>query len=47
MTEELADAGLAAYRRLLDRLDLDTLRSLEQVMGKLREAVAELYGPCG
>jgi DNA-binding MarR family transcriptional regulator len=44
MTEELADAGLANYRRLLDRLDLDTLRRLEDVMRKLRTAAAELYG---
>jgi DNA-binding MarR family transcriptional regulator len=44
MTEELADAGLASYRNLLDRLDLDTLRQLETVMQKLREAAAELYG---
>ncbi|MCW2879428.1 MAG: Transcriptional regulator-like protein [Sphaerisporangium sp.] len=44
MTEELADAGLTSYRRLLDRLDLDTLRQLEGVMRKLRAAAVELYG---
>ncbi|WP_245967062.1 MarR family winged helix-turn-helix transcriptional regulator [Sphaerisporangium album] len=42
MTEELADAGLAGYRRLLDALDLDTLRQLEHVMRKLQEAATEL-----
>ncbi|MEU9889065.1 MarR family transcriptional regulator [Sphaerisporangium sp. NPDC051011] len=42
MTEELADAGPAGYRRLLDALDLDTLRQLEHVMGKLREAATGL-----
>ncbi|MET8143972.1 MarR family transcriptional regulator [Sphaerisporangium sp. NPDC005288] len=46
MTEELVDAGLAGYRRLLDRLDTATLRSLDEVMTKLRAAAAELYGPC-
>ncbi|MFC4591528.1 MarR family winged helix-turn-helix transcriptional regulator [Sphaerisporangium corydalis] len=45
MTRELADAGLANYRRLMDRLDLDTLRQLEAVMSRLRTAATELYGP--
>ncbi|GII82097.1 hypothetical protein Ssi03_00870 [Sphaerisporangium siamense] len=44
MAEELADAGLANYRRLLDRLDLETLRELEHVMDKLRQAAADLPG---
>ncbi|MFC4536393.1 MarR family winged helix-turn-helix transcriptional regulator [Sphaerisporangium dianthi] len=46
MTEELIDAGLSGYRRLLDRLDTATLRSLDDVMTKLRAAAAEVYGPC-
>jgi DNA-binding MarR family transcriptional regulator len=45
MTEELADAGFAGYRRLLERLDTDTLRQLEHVTRKLCEAAAEVYGP--
>ncbi|MEU8268008.1 MarR family transcriptional regulator [Sphaerisporangium sp. NPDC049002] len=44
MTEELADAGLTGYRRLLDGLDLGTLRQLDEVMRKLSTAAAELYG---
>ncbi|GGL02014.1 hypothetical protein Sme01_46740 [Sphaerisporangium melleum] len=46
MTEELIDAGLAGYRRLLERLDTATLRSLDEVMAKLCAAAADLYGPC-
>ncbi|WP_248958494.1 MarR family winged helix-turn-helix transcriptional regulator [Sphaerisporangium perillae] len=46
MTEELIDAGMTGYRRLLDRLDTGTLRDLDEVMGKLCAAAAELYGPC-
>ncbi|MEO3812526.1 MarR family transcriptional regulator [Sphaerisporangium sp. B11E5] len=45
MTEQLIDAGLAGYRRLLDLLDTDALRRLDQVMAELRAAVTELYGP--
>lgn len=45
MTQELADAGLANYARLLDRLDLGTLRQLDDVMRKLHAAATELYGP--
>ncbi|GII78025.1 hypothetical protein Sru01_30070 [Sphaerisporangium rufum] len=46
MTRELAEAGLAGYRRLLDRLDLDTLRRMDDVMTALHRAATDLYGPC-
>lgn len=43
LAEELFDAGTAGYLRLLDRLDTETLRSMEQVMLKIQTVAAEMY----
>ncbi|MGH3659992.1 MAG: MarR family winged helix-turn-helix transcriptional regulator, partial [Micromonosporaceae bacterium] len=41
--EELMDAGLAEFRRVLARLDLETLHSLEHVLEKILEAAQQLH----
>ncbi|MEZ0070970.1 MarR family transcriptional regulator [Planotetraspora sp. GP83] len=42
LTTEMLDAGTAGYRRLLQRLDTDTLRTMETVMGKIHEAMRQM-----
>lgn len=43
LAEELFDAGTAGYLRLLDRLDTETLRSMEQVMLRIQTVATEMY----
>jgi DNA-binding MarR family transcriptional regulator len=43
LTAEILDAGAAGYRRLLERLDTDTLRTMEQVMRKIEAAMREMH----
>ncbi|WP_235557970.1 MarR family winged helix-turn-helix transcriptional regulator [Sphaerimonospora mesophila] len=43
LAEELLDASTAGYLRLLDRLDTETLQSMERVMLKIQTAAAEMY----
>ncbi|MFD0662409.1 hypothetical protein [Thermocatellispora tengchongensis] len=43
LTDELATAGLDNLRRVLEQLDLDTLRALAQATGKIREAAIRLH----
>ncbi|MCT9933091.1 MarR family transcriptional regulator [Planotetraspora sp. A-T 1434] len=42
LTTEMLDAGAAGYRRLLERLDTGTLRTMETVMGKIHEAMRQM-----
>lgn len=42
LADQVIDAGLDQFRALLSYLDLDTLRTLDTVMGKIRHAAAEL-----
>jgi DNA-binding MarR family transcriptional regulator len=48
LAENIIDAGLSSFRRILERLDTDTLRSMETTMVKI-EAVAHevLNEPAG
>ncbi len=41
LADQVLDAGLSQYRTLLEYLDTDTLRALEDVMHKIRQAAAE------
>ncbi|WP_285774773.1 MarR family transcriptional regulator [Microtetraspora sp. NBRC 13810] len=43
LTREMADAGLTGWRRLLEHLDLDTLRQLEHVTRRICEVAGELH----
>ncbi|WP_433356746.1 MarR family winged helix-turn-helix transcriptional regulator [Microtetraspora malaysiensis] len=47
LAEELIDAGTANYMRLLDRLDTETLNTLEQVMIKLQTAADSMLAESG
>ena len=42
LTQQIADAGLAEFRRLLHHLDTATLRDLSVVMEKIQRAAATL-----
>jgi Transcriptional regulators len=42
LADQVIDAGMDQFRALLSCLDLDTLRTLESIMDKLRRAAAEL-----
>ncbi|GII51861.1 hypothetical protein Pth03_02500 [Planotetraspora thailandica] len=42
LTAEIMDAGAAGYRRILQRLDTETLRTLETVMRKIQAAMREM-----
>ncbi|GAA4099912.1 MarR family winged helix-turn-helix transcriptional regulator [Nonomuraea soli] len=41
MLEEINNAGLEHYRRIMERLDTDTLRALDHVTGKILAAFDE------
>jgi DNA-binding MarR family transcriptional regulator len=41
-TDEIADAGLARFRMVLERLDTETLHDFEQTMRKFTDAAMEL-----
>ncbi len=41
LADQLLDAGFSHYRAVLEYLDTDTLRALEDVMRKIRQAAAE------
>ncbi|GAA3262202.1 MarR family winged helix-turn-helix transcriptional regulator [Nonomuraea helvata] len=43
LIEEINNAGFEHYRRILDHLDTDTLRSLEQVTRTIRAVADKLY----
>jgi DNA-binding MarR family transcriptional regulator len=43
LTAEILDAGTAGYRRLLEHLDTETLRTMEKVMRKVREVMRRLH----
>ncbi|WP_232326108.1 MarR family winged helix-turn-helix transcriptional regulator [Microbispora sp. ATCC PTA-5024] len=43
LTAELLDAGTTRYRRLLGHLDTDTLRTMEDVMRKIQEAMHRMH----
>ncbi|GAA2881821.1 hypothetical protein GCM10010517_44900 [Streptosporangium fragile] len=43
LLEEISDAGLADFRRLLQTLDTPTLHDLSTVMDKIQEAAHTLY----
>ncbi|WP_307848411.1 MarR family winged helix-turn-helix transcriptional regulator [Microbispora oryzae] len=43
LTAEILDAGTARYRRLLEHLDTETLRTMEQVMGKIEQAMNRMH----
>ncbi len=40
--DEIADAGLARFRMVLERLDTDTLRDFEQTMRKFTEVAQQI-----
>lgn len=40
--DEIADAGLARFRMVLERLDTETLRSFEQTMRKFTEVAQQI-----
>ncbi|MFI6711457.1 MarR family winged helix-turn-helix transcriptional regulator [Nonomuraea sp. NPDC050478] len=43
LIEEINDAGLKQYRRIMNHLDTETLRCLHHVTVRLHEAAAELH----
>ncbi|MFJ2033015.1 MarR family winged helix-turn-helix transcriptional regulator [Streptosporangium sp. NPDC087985] len=43
LTEQIADAGLADFRRLLQHLDTPTLRDLSNAMNKIQAAATTLH----
>ncbi|MDF2708068.1 MAG: MarR family transcriptional regulator [Nonomuraea muscovyensis] len=45
LIEEINDAGLQHFRRIMEHLDLDTLRALDHVTRRLREVAEELHSP--
>ncbi|MFC6901244.1 MarR family transcriptional regulator [Nonomuraea dietziae] len=45
LVEEINDAGLRNYRRIMERLDLDSLRSLADITAKIAAIAAELPFP--
>ncbi|WP_308169735.1 MarR family winged helix-turn-helix transcriptional regulator [Acrocarpospora catenulata] len=50
LAAQILDAGASTWRDLLAHLDLETLRDLERVMGRLTELMADLHAkdhtPC-
>ncbi|WP_084963587.1 MarR family winged helix-turn-helix transcriptional regulator [Thermoactinospora rubra] len=42
LVREITDAGLARYRQIMQRLDLETLRALDHVTTKIREIAEDL-----
>ncbi|GAA4574294.1 MarR family winged helix-turn-helix transcriptional regulator [Planotetraspora kaengkrachanensis] len=42
LTAEIIDAGTAGYRRLLEHLDTETLRTMETVMRKIQQAMRDM-----
>ncbi|MET7329647.1 MarR family transcriptional regulator [Nonomuraea sp. NPDC005650] len=43
LVEELQNAGLEHYRRILDHLDTETLRSLDHITRTIRAVADKLY----
>lgn len=44
LVEEINDSGLQRFRRIMERLDTDTLRALEEVTQKVLAAAQDLHG---
>jgi DNA-binding MarR family transcriptional regulator len=42
LTAEIVDAGTTGYRRLLEHLDTETLRTMETVMRKIQQAMRDM-----
>ncbi|MEU0570983.1 MarR family transcriptional regulator [Nonomuraea sp. NPDC005983] len=45
LVEEIQDAGLQQYRRIVAHLDTETLRALELVTRRIRAVADELFNP--
>jgi DNA-binding MarR family transcriptional regulator len=44
LIQEINDTGLQQYRRIMDHLDTETLRCLDQVTSRIRDVADKLYG---
>lgn len=42
LSQDMVDAGVSGFRRILERLDTDTLRTMETVMVKIETATDEM-----
>ncbi|GGO63394.1 MarR family winged helix-turn-helix transcriptional regulator [Nonomuraea cavernae] len=45
LMEEINDAGLEQYNLIMRHLDIDTLRALDMVLGRICAVADELFGP--